>query len=348
MHRRQSTVSKMGRAMPSLTALLLASCLAPGAGHATVREATPETLAKVLADAKGGDTIKLAPGDYPGVRMGRREFQPRLVIDAGEARIAGWWFRGVSGIDIRGGVYRLPPVFVNPENGRTNYGHSLRIDGSKDILVTKGRFIGPAASGEETLPYGEGYGLFMIGGSNIEVSSNVLAGYKSGMVLSRVDGFKVVDNTFTEMRSDGIQVAESRNGLVEGNQCGGTRIREGEHPDCIQMWSRPTSPPTADIVIRRNRIGGGTQGIGMFNHTRNGVDDGGFDRILIEDNDIEVGYPNAISLKSGRDSIVRNNRIRTLKDSKFRASINVGPGVTRCGNVVSPGAGKSGEKDKAC
>ena len=329
-------------------AALLASCTWPATGRAAVRQATPETLLQVLADAKGGDTVVLAPGEYADVRYGGREFKPRLLIDARAAKLSGWWFRGVGGIELRGGEYRLPPLTINPANGRKDYGRSLRIDGSHDIVVTQARFIGPSATGEETLPFGEGYGIFMIGGSNIEIARNALAGFKSGVVLSRVDDFKLRENTFTEMRSDGIQVAESRNGLVEGNTCGGTRIRDGEHPDCIQMWSRPTSPPTADIIIRRNQIGGGTQGIGMFNHTRDGVDDGVFDRILIEDNDIEVGYPNAISLKSGRDSIVRNNRVRTLKDSKFRASINTGPGVTRCGNTVSSGAGKSGEKDPTC
>ena len=334
-------------ALACAAAVLLASCTWPATGEAAVRNATPETLSKVLQDAKGGDTVVLAAGQYPDVRFNRREFQPRLIIDARAAKISGWWFRGVTGIEFRGGEYRVPAAVVTP-NGRTDYGRSLRIDGSHDILITQARFIGPGAVGEETLPYGEGYGVFMIGGGNIEITGNALAGFKSGIVLGRIDGFKMTDNTFTDMRSDGMQVAESRNGLVEGNTCGGTKIRDGEHPDCIQMWSRPTSPPTADMVIRRNKIGGGTQGIGMFNHTRNGVDDGGFDRILIEDNDIEVGYPNAISLKSGRDSIVRNNQVRTLKGSKFRASINTGPGVSRCGNTVASGAGRPGEKEKGC
>lgn len=317
-------------------------------GEAAIHRATPETLQQVLADAKGGDTIMLAPGEYPNVGFGRREFQPRLVIDARAAKLSGWWIRGATGVEFRGGEYRLPPMVVSPRNGRKDYGRSLRIDGSRDIVIRDARFIGPAATGEETLPFGEGYGIFMVGGSNIEITGNALAGYKSGIVLTRVDGFQLRENTFTEMRSDGMQIAESRNGLLERNTCGGTRIREGEHPDCIQMWSRPTSLPTADMIIRGNRISGGTQGIGMFNHVRNGVDDGGFDRILIEDNEIEVGFPNAISLKSGRNSIVRNNRVRTFKDAKFRASINTGPGVTRCGNVVAAGAGKSGEKERPC
>lgn len=348
MTMRSSAGSRVAQVLQCLAALVLASCMGSSPGNAAVREATPDTLGKILAEAKGGDTIVLAPGEYAGVRFGKREFQPRLVIDAREARLSDWWFRGVSGVELRGGVYRLPPMVISPRNGRKDYGRSLRIDSSRNVRVTQGRFVGPSATGENTLPYGEGYGIFMVGGSDIEITGNVLAGYKSGIVLTRVDGFKLRENTFTEMRSDGMQVAESRNGLIEANTCDGTRIREGEHPDCIQMWSRPTSPPTADMVIRGNRIFGSTQGIGMFNHVRNGVDDGGFDRITIEDNEIEVGYPNAISLKSGRDSIVRNNRVRTLKGAKFIATINVGPGVARCGNTVGSSGGRRGETDPKC
>ena len=49
------------------------------------------------------------------------------------------------------------------------------------------------------------------------------------------------------------------------------------------------------------------------------------DRILIEDNDIEVGFPNAIGLNGSRDSIIRNNRVRTTAGAKYQARITVDP-----------------------
>jgi hypothetical protein len=151
------------------------------------------------------------------------------------------------------------------------------------------------------------------------------------------------------MRSDGIQVGEGRNGLIEENDCAETRIRDVEHPDCIQLWSRPTSPPTADIVIRRNRAKGTMQGVFLGNHVREGVNDGGFDRILIEDNVLDVGYPNGIALHEGRDSIVRNNKVTTFPGSRWRASINLKGGDSKqCGNSVTAAAGKPGVQDRAC
>jgi hypothetical protein len=115
------------------------------------------------------------------------------------------------------------------------------------------------------------------------------------------------------------------------------------------MWSRPTAPPVADVIIRRNRIEGDTQGIGLHNHVRDGVDDGGFDRILIEDNIINVSRTNAIDLANGRESIIRNNKVTTLPGAKGRASIHAREGsVTMCGNSVAAGAGKPGAKDPPC
>ena len=88
----------------------------------------------------------------------------------------------------------------------------------------------------------------------------------------------------------------------------------------------------------------------MFNHTRDGVNDGGFDRILIENNEFNVAFPNGIGLTDGRASIIRNNRVETYPGAQFRAGIAIrGDGdVQRCGNVVKAGAGKPGETDRPC
>jgi hypothetical protein len=101
-------------------------------------------------------------------------------------------------------------------------------------------------------------------------------------------------------------------------------------------------------VIRGNKILGATQGINGFNHIRNGVDDGGFDRLTIRDNDIQIQYSNAIAVQSGRDIQVMNNRIRTLDGALSRASINLGrsPGAVRRGNIVEAGSGKPGDSDR--
>jgi hypothetical protein len=125
------------------------------------------------------------------------------------------------------------------------------------------------------------------------------------------------------------------------------RPLNGEHPDCVQLWSRPDAPPTSDIVIRFNRAYGPTQGFSGFNHVRNGVDDGGFDRITIEGNAVDGAFPQAISLMSGRDSAVRNNRVATYPDAPFRASSTPARGRALRQHRRA-GAGKAGVTDPPC
>lgn len=244
------------------------------------------------------------------------------TIRAGELPMAMLYPAGsVEGLTIEGGVWQ-----------------GIRLDGVKKLKVIKARFQGPEVP--------NGTGLKILGGEDLLIQDNVFESYKEGIALSRVTGFDIRGCAFSRMRSDGMTIGESRQGLIEGNRFHGTKILKDEHPDFIQLYSRPTSPPTSDIIIRRNRGIGPSQGICGFNHERKGVDDGGFDRIVIEDNYLCCGFPHGIALVSARDSHILNNYIETYPLSKYRASINA-EGVMRSGNFVAAGAGKPEVKDVA-
>lgn len=326
---------------------LLAALTASAPAFAATLHADPRSLDQVIARARGGDMVVLAAGDYTNVRITDRQFSPAVVIQASQARITQLSLRNVEGLKIQGGHFRLAPPIVHPRTGKPAYGAGIRMDMVRDIAVSGARLQGPGGETEGSA-YGEGHGVFVVQGSGITVEDGSFAGLVSGIALSKVSGFRLVRNQFSHMRSDGIQVGEGRRGLIEANTCNATRIRDEEHPDCIQLWSRPTSLPTADVVIRGNRATGKMQGIGLFNHIRNGVDDGGFDRVVIEDNEITVGYPQAIAILDGRNSVIRNNRVETLPGSRWRASINLRGDVRRCGNKVGAGGGTPGQTDKRC
>ena len=330
-------------------AVVILALLAPLIGQAASQRVTPETINQVLAKAAGGDTVVLARGGYRGIQLSGRRFQPPLVIDARAASIEGLEVSKVRGLEIRGGLYRLAPPITHPQTKRLVYGSGLRLDDVEQVKVSGVTVQGPGAvSGDDKAPFGDGYGVFVVRGADIDVSGSRFLGLKSGVVFSKVDDFRLTANSFVAMRSDGFQGGESHHGLIEGNECHGMRILPADHPDCIQLWSRPTSAPTADIVIRKNRAEGHTQGISLFNHTREGVDDGGFDRIMIEDNDLAVSFPHGIALVDARNSVVRNNSVRTLADAKWRASINLTGAIVRCGNTVAAGGGKPAMKDAPC
>lgn len=275
---------------------------------------TPADLKALLLASKPGESIRPKGALLKGMTL---ELKPSEVVE-------GFFYptTGVGQFTIRGGVWA-----------------GVRLDSVTGLKVEGAEFDGPDQA--------DGFGLFVNGGQGVTVTDCQFESYKTGLVLNKVETFEVSRNAFSRMRSDGMTIGESRKGQVVGNRFHGTRITGDEHPDFIQLYSRPTSPPTSDIVIRDNKGMGMSQGICGFNHTRGGVNDGGFDRIVIEDNDLCCGFPHAISLVEARDSRVTHNRVETYPGARYRASINTdkSPGIIRMMNTIQPGAGKAGLVD---
>jgi hypothetical protein len=336
-------------AAASLVSILLGAAMVgtPMDVWARTRAANPETLQHVFAEARAGDMIVLAQGRYVAVRLSGRRFTPAITLDATNAQFTVLTLRNIEGLTVRGGVFGIGDPVIHPRTGKPVFGQALRMDDARDVTVIGGRFTGPGG-GKEGDPFGEGHGVFVTRGSGIRVQDSTFTGFASGIAMSKVDGFRVSGNRFQYMRSDGVQVGEGRRGLIEKNHCRATRIRSTEHPDCIQLWSRPTTDPTSDVIIRGNVIEGLTQGIGLFSKLGD-ESNGGFDRITIENNTLQVGYPQAIALYEGRDSIVRNNSVSTFPGTRWRATINlIGGNTQRCGNSVGPANGKGAEIDPPC
>lgn len=270
---------------------------------------TPADLKALLLASKPGDKIRPKGALLRGMTL---ELKPKEVV-------AGVFYptTGAGDLTIYGGRWA-----------------GIRLDSVTGLDVEGAEFDGPDQP--------DGFGLFINGGQGVNVKGCQFESYKTGLVLNRVEVFDVSRNAYSRMRSDGMTVGESRQGLIVGNRFHGTRITGDEHPDFIQIYSRPNSAPTSDIVIRGNKGIGMSQGICGFNHTRGGVNDGGFDRILIENNDLCCGFPHAIALVEARSSRVANNRVETYPGAKYRASINTdkSPGIYRAGNTVAAGAGK--------
>ncbi|UAJ10376.1 right-handed parallel beta-helix repeat-containing protein [Glacieibacterium megasporae] len=160
---------------------------------------------------------------------------------------------------------------------------------------------------------------------------------RNGIIIGKVSDARITNNTITDSGSDGIDIAESRRVLIDHNECRDTLPTPGAHPDCIQLWSRPTSPPVADITITNNKASGDTQGITMFNHIRGGVDDGGFDRVRVENNTIAIKEWHGIAMYSCRECVIRNNRVDTIPNGRIKAWIKSADsdGVKACGNVAT-------------
>ena len=216
--------------------------LAAPAAAATV--ATPATLAVVLANAAPGDTIQLAPGSYAPLVVRDRHWSPPVTVDATAAQLRGVRLTEVSGLTWHGGTFDGGDV---ERNGfAVQHGDHLVIDGA-----TFHHFV------------------------------------RNGIGVGNLDDARITNNVMTDMGSDGIDIALSHRIVADHNRCSDFYPTPGAHPDCIQLWSRPEVAPTADITISNNEAIGNMQGFTAFNHARPDatgkvVDDGGFDRIIVE------------------------------------------------------------------
>lgn len=259
--------------------------------------ATPTTLPSVIADAKPGDVIKLVLGNYPLITINKRSWNPAITIDASGSKVVG-----------------------------------VTISTSTGISWVGGDMAGTVTPGG----VGAGYG-FLAGTSsaNISVTGVHFSDFRTGIVYNVVNGGKIAGNWFTRMSADGIDVALSRNIVVDRNACTEFKAGPGAHPDCIQLWSRPNVAPVADITITNNSAVGEMQGISLFNHVRGGVDDGGFDRVVIRGNTVLNTYGDGISVYNCRGCTVRDNDVNSLPNYWHRAQLYVtGGSVVQCGNRV--------------
>lgn len=289
------------------------------AASAPAGPATPATLKAHLDAAKGGETIRLAPGDYGVVTFPRRVYSPAITLDAGAASFAGLVLMNTGGVTVRGG----------------------RIDG----------------------PGGRSYGISIRGADGVRIENMRISGAHRGVVVNESQNVALVGNELTGLISDGINIALSRKVLVQRNTChdfspnlavfdaNGKKLRDGDHPDCIQAWSRPSRPPVSDVQVLDNVMEGRMQGIFFGNHVRDGIDDGGFDRVTIRGNRLKVNML-GITLGNARDSVVEDNSVEQFPGPVFatRPNFRMKPGVrivggnaTGCGNTVRTGGPNMGK-----
>lgn len=297
----------------SVMALWASGCSAEAA------RVTPATLRQALLEAKGGEVLTLSPGDYGNVVFPTdRQFSPRLVIDASKARFTGITIRRVSGVEIRGGEVNGP---------RMN---------SFAVLLDFTR--------------------------NVTLSGMRISGSRIGVSVARSSDVVLLENRFDGMRSDGINVAMSQRVRIERNDCrnfrpipaiyssSGKIIVDGDHPDCIQGWSRPGYAPTRDVEILGNTAEGYMQGVFFGDRGQ-----GGYDRITVMNNVFNLSAFNGIVIWEARRANVTGNIVNTIDGSvlpffpfpRVKAWIRVtGTDIRACNNRVE--AEPRGEGTKRC
>lgn len=281
----------------------------------TVR--TAAEFREAILQARGGDTILMAPGIYEpiGVRGDRGFVAPesgRITIrsedPADPARITELGLREVHGLDFENLIFDYRYADGDPEFKRPFF-----IRDSSDIAIRDSTFSGSLVDG-----VGHGFGLSVSRSTNIAVENNDFHDFMRGAVFGRVDDLTVTGNEIHRIRSDGLNFIQVQNVLIEDNHLHSFigKLGSRDHRDMIQLWSTGTDAPSADIVIRGNVLdiadGHWTQSLFMRNEvvdSQGGGPDRFYRNILIEDNIIYNAHLHGITVGETDGLVIRNNSV---------------------------------------
>ena len=322
--------------------LLLAVLIAVSPSAVRAQVDTLETLLSALATARGGETIRLAGGTYGKLEVinGRQgvmsDFASEVTIVAADPANPPVF----SGVDLRGGAnltfdgvvfdYAFAPD--HPVHLKPFYFEEMRNLTIRNSLV-HGDLAREISAEEDGLPWAQG--LNFNGGSNITIENVEITLFHRGMVMGGVDGATIRNNDLHGIRVDGMDFVQMQDTLIEGNHIhdfNRSRLRS-DHSDMIQFWTRGSTRPSINIIIRGNLlnsgIGSGTQSIFMRNEE---VDNGRageemfYQDILIEENVIINGHLHGITVGETDGLTIRRNTL--LRNQNSARGENRGRTVT--------------------
>ena len=209
---------------------------------------------------------------------------------------------------------------------------AITIDAGRSILgVTILRSSGIAfrngVFGDSSVPGINGRAASITMSRDISFDGSLFRNARVGAGIDQSSSIRISRAEFRGMSADGVDIASSHEVVIESVRCHDF-VPSDRHPDCVQMWSRP-GKVTADITIRNNIAEGAMQGFTGFNHVRQGVDDGGFDRVRLTGNMVRSTAPNGVTLSDCRDCVIADNVTDRLPNARFPVKTRT-PRCSRC------------------
>ncbi|EEB82541.1 right-handed parallel beta-helix repeat-containing protein [Roseobacter sp. GAI101] len=291
----------------------------------TISVTSRDDLYDTLNQVRGGETILLVPGHYGALTMNGKtgfpnRFDPPLTLTSAnpdDPAIFDW-------MDIHGGQnITLDSVRFDYayQAGQPDHIRPFEINDSRGIEIRNSVF-----SGDRVLEgvasddgFGHGYGLSVRDSRQVTIEANDFHHWGRGAIFSQSHGVIVRANDIHHVRSDGLNFAEVTGVLIEENHLHDFSAAYGsqDHRDMIQFWTNGTDSPSAEILIRHNRLdmgqGSFTQSIFMRNEavdSQDATDAMYYRNVTIEENSIYNGHLHGITvgetdgLTVGRNSLI--------------------------------------------
>lgn len=294
--------------------LLMSGASSPGTVEyqlsGTVRESNMSTYSvnsrtaflSALTNAKAGDTIVLADGEYGDITITNRKFTSNVSIVS--ANPSGAHFDTLK---------------VSASSNISFEG--LEIGGAKNVLnATVKAFVANSSnikfSGIDfhgTLDgnaQNDSSGLRVLNSTFVSVKNSEFQQFLRGVTFNESSDIELVGNKFHDIRMDGSAFAAVQRVLIDSNHFTNFNRKLEDHSDAIQFWTTGTTKASTDIVIQNNQVlqGSGTSMQGIFMRDENGSLP--YQRVTIKNNLVyESTYPNGIAVNNARDLTVSGNTI---------------------------------------
>lgn len=267
-------------------------------------------LTNALKQAAGGDTIKLATGNYGDFSFSGKTFSSEVTLVSQDASKPAT-FNTLSFTSV--GNLTIDSVFVDftPTAATLDHHAGLSVRDGTNITITNSVFEG-GVSPIDGLLIGRGIGI--IGGENIVITNNDVSQFRRGILTSDIDGLKISYNHVHDNRTTTLSGGDVKNVLIEGNHLESSSPNNfggaGDHGDFIHYWTMPGQVgASTNFVIRNNFIEQGT-GTGLLGiYLDNNSNPQGFTNVLIENNVIHNSNGQGIRLEDVDGGTVRNNTL---------------------------------------
>lgn len=276
-------------------------------------------LDAALKVAKGGETIKLLAGTYTSVALNNRNFASNVTITSADpgnpATIQRVALNGSSNITFQGLTLARQLAPTDPD-----YTQLHNVTGSSNIVFDSVRISG--GSGDPSLSVG--WGLFVRDSSNVTLKNSTIDHMALGLEVMNTTGMTIKDNTISDNRRDGMNLASVSNVVIDGNLFTNMHPVNGEHPDAIQFLTNGTTVASSNIVIKNNIImqGNGEPIQGIFLNDEVGTLP--YTNVDITNNLVYVnGMYNGISIAGGKNVNIQQNTVVSRTDDNIPAWIRL-------------------------
>lgn len=235
------------------------------------------------------------------------------VIDLTGKEVGKVDLRGCKKITFKNGVFRDEALILD----------------SSGITFQGGKFLGEGANDAVTFRRS----------TDVSVLDAVFLHPRCGVKFINAARGLVSASSVSGMTVDGVDISSSQDIEVSDCAFSGSLVLEGQHPDCVQIWTDATSALSAMIRVLRNQAQGSLQGFSCFGKPRGAKD------VEIAYNRINTSRPNGITLNNVEGGKVHHNELMTLPRSEHQTKMNLCPGTQQNNNTVAAGAGKPARND---